>query len=62
MTGAIPTVEAYATMVNVASDLTSGTIKHDAETIHNFRVSKAFKHTSANVTLCGVDSSSKSVN
>jgi hypothetical protein len=50
---AIPTNESYVDIVNVAFELTSGKIMHGAELSRNFRV---------NVSLCGLDFRSKSVN
>jgi hypothetical protein len=35
---AIPTVEAYVATVNIASELTSGKIRHGAEMIRNLRI------------------------
>jgi hypothetical protein len=61
MTAAIPTVEAYVATVNVASELSSGRIRHGAE-MSRKRVSKAFKQAGVSVTLCGWDFRSKSVN
>jgi hypothetical protein len=53
MIDAILTVEASVATVNVASELTSGRIKHGAEMIRNLRVSKASKQACVNVTFCG---------
>jgi hypothetical protein len=61
MTDAIPTVEASEPTVNIAFELTSRRIKHGAEMSRNLRVSKAFKHASGSVTVCGWDFRSKSV-
>jgi hypothetical protein len=62
MTAAIPNVEAYVATVNVASELTSGRIKHGAEMSRNLRVSKASKQAGGSVTFCGWDFRGKSVN
>jgi hypothetical protein len=43
MTVAIHTVEAHVATVNVASELTSGKIRHDEKMSRNLRVSKAPK-------------------
>jgi hypothetical protein len=61
MNAAIPTVEASATTVNVASELTFGRIIRGAEMTRNLRVSKASKHTSVSVTFRGKDFRMKSV-
>jgi flagellar basal body P-ring protein FlgI len=49
-------------MVNMASEPTSGRIKHGAEISRNLRVSKASKQASVSVTLRGCDFHSDSVN
>jgi hypothetical protein len=62
MTHAIPGVEACVATVNIASELTFGRIMHGAKMSRYLRVSKASKQASANITLCGWDFRSKSVN
>jgi hypothetical protein len=62
MTVAIPIVEIFVATVNIASELTSGRIMNAAEMSRNLRVSKASKQASVNVTFCGWDFRSKSVN
>jgi hypothetical protein len=62
MSAAIPTAEAYVATVNVASEPTSGKIRHGAEMSRNLRVSKASKQADVSVTFCGWDFRSKSVN
>jgi hypothetical protein len=51
MTVAIPDVEAYVATVNVASELTSGRIKHGAGMSWKLRVSKASKKASVSFQL-----------
>jgi hypothetical protein len=62
MIAAIPTDEAFVATVNVASELTSGRIRHGAEMSRNLRVSKASKQACVCVTFCGSDFRSKSAN
>jgi hypothetical protein len=62
MTATIPTDVAPITTVSVASELTSGRIKHGVEMSRDSRVSKASKHASVIVTFCGWDFRIKSVN
>jgi hypothetical protein len=61
MTAVIPTSEAYVVTVKVASELTSGRIRHGAEISRSLKVFKASKKAGANVTLCGWGFRSKSV-
>jgi hypothetical protein len=62
MIAAIPTLEAFVVTVNVASELTSGRIRHGAEMGRSLRVSKASKQAGISVTFCGWDFRIKSVN
>jgi hypothetical protein len=62
MTDAIPTVEASVATVKVASEPTSGRIRHGTEMSRNLRVSKASKQAGVNITFCGWDFRCKSVN
>jgi hypothetical protein len=55
MTSAIPTVEAFVVTLNIASELSSGRIKHGAEMSRNLGVSKASKHACVGVALYGWD-------
>jgi hypothetical protein len=62
MTASIPTHKAHVATLNVASELTYGRITHGAEISRNLRVSRASKYVGVNVTLCGWDFRSKTVN
>jgi hypothetical protein len=62
MIAAISIAEAFVATVNVASELASGRIMYGAKLSRNLRVSKDSKHASVNVTFCGWDFRSKSVN
>jgi hypothetical protein len=48
--------------MNIASELSSGRIKHGAEMSCNLRISEASKHVGVRVILCGCDFRNKSVN
>jgi hypothetical protein len=62
MTVAIPNVEAFVATLNVASEPTSGRMRHGVGMSRNLRVSKASEHACVIVTFRGWDSRGKSVN
>jgi hypothetical protein len=63
MTAAIFTAETtFVATMSIASELTSGRIRHGVVMSGNLRVSKAFIQASDNVTVSSRDFRSKSVN
>jgi hypothetical protein len=62
MTAAIPIGVVSAATVEVASEMTTGRIRHTAEMSRYLRVSKASKQAGVNVTFSGWDFRNKSVN
>jgi hypothetical protein len=55
MIDAITTVEASEATEKIASELTSGTIRHGAEMSRKLKVSKGSTHACVNVVFCGWD-------